>query len=931
VTFNFIKANYQSRLAVIKSLDGYMSLSDDVQSKIASASPMLLKRLEEAWRALEDCILLSSPEKGGTVPSPFIWRIWRWVISNGVYSVDNVTKAWKTFKKFLSYKNAACSLNEKVELPCGFPASGSFELGRAWYVEFPWLKSAFTSDIKYFQEKLAHLANHRGFPTPAITPKVRGESFDLLRSRLSQKHEISPAICEVIHEASRGLAHYVKAGNVCSNAHVSLSSMASFEVTRNSGGRSIAFCRSFLDSYVRVRSTEDRTGHKTWFGSPYDTVRGRPKFTTMCREHFLKKDWPFLESNFETMFSLPDSPVFQIEEPMIGIDSQLGYQLLQHAIECGIEGGYLEGPPYVVPGSNLVRTEKPLPVNAETVGEAGCKIRWITASTAWENMLLQPLGHELGIILKEDMYLRSGMMRSAKGYDLANDLATANGLLIDLTGDMYVVQGDLEVATDNMVPAYVNSAMKGYLHGAGRGTQFLYLLVDVLTSSHAIYLDKNFEFNSSHGILMGNPGTKAGLSIMNRVARHLAYLRYCMPGLSLRQALSAPYPKNTWHFGRCAGDDFVEFGPSGYLKLLKQTHEGLGHRVGTYVLSQRAISYCEEPLFFQGTKPHPGRKLWQLDSESYDSTIHVDCLKVRTFSPCGPPSGSKEDLRFPVVGKGQQLLKKLDWLNARWHHLRPFLIQRWGFRMRDYMDLKDPYWYLPTWLGGAGVPCPKDKSLLFRDLIEVCPEYMLLVYPLLRGNAPYWLSQVIRGMTNGCVVRGSRLPLMEQAHVTYAIMVELSGNLITEHDAAAKLGLSEAELRNTSRGERRRMIRAHGFIPEFDLDRMIEKMWMIKSHFQSADRLDEKPELKRRLTPKEIWEQIPGIVSSELFLSIPIDGNVREIFLDFLMTGNRPRESEPRYVNISVLARNIDVLRTPLPGSMMDRSVVRGSTADKCY
>jgi hypothetical protein len=926
---NFKNLSPDRKLQVLETLDGYKELSSDVQFKFAHSSDAHLKRVIELWRTIEDCIVLSSPEKVGKPISKFIWRFWKWCMSNAIHSVDSTTGYWKQFCKYLQWRNADCHLNDNPGLDPGFPGSSRTELRKCWFKEFPWLQYAFTTDDKYLQEKLSHLCNYRGAPPPSLNNKVLDESFDLLRGRLTRRWPIKQDLALLIIDSASTLAKYTNAREEPSAAHVSMSAMASYDGPRSIGGRATEFCKSFIRDYVQSVASEDLEG-TTWFGTRYWTKTARPKFETMCREFPLKEvNYEFLVSNFESRFSLPFEPDYTIEEPIIGVDSQLGYQMLQHSLETGMAKGYILGPKWKIPGANIrLSIGKPPPVRFEAVGESGAKLRWISISEAWLNVILQPLGHELSSLLCKDPVLRSGFARTWKGYDFATDLHRQSELTE--LGPYYAVQGDLEVATDNMTHRYVCIALKAYLHAAGRGTQFLYLLVDLLTSPRDVYRRGIYQFTTSSGILMGDPGTKSALALMTRLARHIAYLRYKDEFRPTRLLNRQMIVKPAWLVGRCAGDDFIEIGPLQYLRWLYRAHIMLGHKIGTYMYTQRACRYCEETLFFKNKNLGQNIDIWKIP---YNETIHVDALKVRVFSPCGKVCpGPNEDLKNPIIGKGQALTRKLPWLTPNWSFLADSLKLRWISRMEDYMDLNDPYWFIPNRFGGTELPNPYSWDEIVYRILQVCPEYFMFTGLVIDGSAPYWLTKALQAMASGGISRGSELNLKQSAHEGYVLSAEISGHRKTQDEIAILLEIEPKEFNNYSRAQRRNLAKRVGYITEYDLDNRIDKAWMIKSSFQRAFYgVGNYPIItKGRLPPYFMWEQLREISMSEMAAKLPQVNFQTEAlkFCDFLNSYKRPRETQHFYIEEVVLSRNFGALRTPLPGHIKDIACVRGSTAD---
>jgi hypothetical protein len=415
---------------------------------------------------------------------------------------------------------------------------------------------------------------------------------------------------------------------------------------------------------------------------------------------------------------------------------------------------------------------------------------------------------------------------------------------------------------------------------------------------------------------------------MGKAAHMLALYRYAYEDPLKEVFITRKYPKFDWDWFRVAGDDFVALGPKRYLELLKNCHLILGHKVGTYIYSKRVTRYCEEPLIFQNRRTGQGKPIWECE---YAEHIHVDALKVRVFSPCGKiSSGPIEDFKSPVIGKGQALERKLAWLPPDWKHLEHFLIMRWCFRMSDYIDLTEPYWFLPQSLGGCGLPNPYDWADVVVGAYNRCPTYLTCTKAVLSGDVPFWLNKVLQSMSAGGISRGSELDLRQAAHEGYVMSTEISGHQKGQDDIAIEAGFSPEDFNRLSRGKRRDKARQLGYIAEFDLDTILEKAWLIKSAFQTAYRSEDVPSVKHRLHPDVIWNQLSELINSSVSRVLPAHNDREELLRLFrFLKGNiRVREKKGIFIHEDVLSRNFGALKTPLPPPPDDLTLVRGSTAD---
>jgi hypothetical protein len=934
---NFPHLAAAARREILLKLDGFRDLPFDVREKLAVMSQREMQRLVELWRSIEDCLLLSTPEfmSCGEIPSG-IWRLWRWVTCTGVHNIDNVTTIWKGFCVHL--KQVAGGHSPLKPIPFGLPFRKSDGgIGVGWYKLLPWLFTIHNEvPEKDTITRLMHLASSRGLPPPSLTAKRLEVEYDGFRARLTREWPIHDKIASKTYEVGAAIGRFIKGSEIPSRAHVSLSGSASLGNPRNLGGRGVEFCRHFLHRLKPMSPSTLPVDQECWFGARYRVFPGKSWAQTMCREYELR-DIRFLESNFSTEFQMigvtPDSE-YNVEEPIFGLDTQLGYQFLQHSIEVGLSEGWLEGSPFVDP-LNPLRVSKTTPptVRAEPIGEPGNKIRWITVAPAEMTVLLQPLAHELAAILEKHPMLSSGFLRSAKGWDLASHLAWKS---VDLSAYSWL-SGDLEAASDNMTHEYTRRAMHGLLDGSGRNHRFLHLLVDLLCSSRRVvrkWKHKEDEmFISSSAVLMGDPGTKVAIALNFLVSYEIAVRTF--PHKSLSDAFSAPRVKYEWEVGESAGDDFAICGPPEFLRRLISIILLMGPKIQTekVVVSKRLVFYCEECLIVRG-KRVTGWSI-PLQNCNYDETSHVDALKVRLFSPSGvvTPGETGEGFQNPAFGKGSALRNKLDWLQGSFALLVPQFQARWILRMSKFLDLSDPLLGVPIFLGGKN--CPLPKSLVRANLPKLLehPIFLDTAARVFKGNGSYFDRKILISLSQGTSFRGLEMTLREQAHLQYVMASQLVGKGFPLSELLRMAGYDDTVARRLKYRQQLKVAASIGYMSESDMELAIEKAWVIKSLFQQAAKLRpiESPTVRNaRDWPKLLssFEDAYLMVAGLEYKLPEITRDDRHLLVSALTALEKPNMPLVTFIHRSYLNAAFTMTDTPLPAQRQDRGYVRGTYRD---
>jgi hypothetical protein len=286
---------------------------------------------------------------------------------------------------------------------------------------------------------------------------------------------------------------------------------------------------------------------------------------------------------------------------------------------------------------------------------------------------------------------------------------------------------------------------------------------------------------------MGDPGSKAVLTLFNLIAEEEAFLRFYSglfddDSISLVEHLTK-FPigvnKSTfWRCFSCAGDDNIGLGPKWYHKRISSNHTRNGMCVDpnqTFV-SQRGGFYCEEAILrthqnrlsFVGaviTDHDKNLKLGFVKTTTgkyYFLTVHVDSLKIRLLSVFRKESGTgpndSQEVN-PAVGKGSHFLKKIQWMPPGFKgNVTIALIARWRDRMQQYIpDETSPYQYLPHFAGGLGFIHPLGKCDYEEIWKGLHPLHRIALSRCINGKANVWISRALSRFATNQAARGINL------------------------------------------------------------------------------------------------------------------------------------------------------------------------------
>lgn len=749
----------------------FPDLSPDVCDKIAAGGPQGLKRVSNCVEAIKDNLMSSSPElirKFST--SPEYKKLIHWAYSLSAHRADRVTKEWKRFSQLLKWM-ALSSETEKPEMPQDFPGfHGSWrepELPPFWCRLLPWLGPVTIRGVKTKDEatRLCHLVSSRGFP--AGDKVTRKESLVKHAETLHSVHTVTDVRRKILERIS----YWV--GKLCddrtelgSNGHLSLTSSASLDSSVKEGGRA-------TEVSVKYRSWAGSTQNEmvletTWFNKSYWKIPDVPVWQTMCRAkrvhdvtHEAGESDDRVDLDFEN---------FTLKDPIFGLDSSTGYQILQWSIEEGLQRGILAGSKFSCSENPLRLSGKVLPsIRASTIGEPGAKSRVVTVGEDWLTIFLQPWCHHLIGVIGRHPSCTSGLTRGWQLFEWVKRLSKVSRP----PGEVRFLSSDLTTATDFCVHEYSLAMLEGFHRGIGRSSDRYFSTCAELLCSPRVYesdVEDYFDTTTTRGVLMGDPGAKVVLSLHNLCAEYEALLRYQHNMLDsdddsfwerIRQSEGPPLVK--WRHFVCSGDDHFGQGPASYLSRITRNHELNGMSVSRpqNFLSSRGGFYCEEMLLVVGLSDKEiwGRKV-PLRDVPYAEQPHIDAMKVRLLSPCAKEHEGKDEPN-PAIGKARQMHGMLAWLGGGWERFTPLFSYRWCFRMKAYLP-PEAYCILPVVLGGIEAPVYhltlSEVKLALRDLPAV---HQWAIEQVLDGSASPLLRRAISSLATNARARGISADLIE--------------------------------------------------------------------------------------------------------------------------------------------------------------------------
>jgi len=783
-----------------------------------------LKRITDTWLAVEDCLIVSTPELLER-PSKVIWNYWKWVMNVSLtHGIKYFHKMWKAQSAYLIGK-ALRSLELGAKIVTG---TINFYKGEWCPTKLTlrsplsWLKHVFEDSPrnKDLMTRIAHLTTSRNFPNP--TKDDMEEAMNAHASIVI--NEVNPwnhsADLNRIYECSKKIGVGVRPKpDAYTNAHVSLTNSASMESSRRDGGRATEIGKSFAE-WASKPSTETRIA-QTYFGQIYRTELGKPRFHTMCRLTNLPDTARLIESDNNFEINIED---YKVEDPIYGLDQYTGYQLLQWSIEEGIDRGRLDGT-YWDSGQPL-RVGSPSEVKPSPVGEPGFKARTVTVAEAWYTMFLSPFGHELIGLLKQDPRARCGLGGAYQGFEFAKEVH----LCTPYADQIYGLSSDLEQASEYIPHDVGKAILNGFIDGLGFVSPYYKTCIDLLLSNQMLYSESpKYRYHGcfvSRGSLMGHPGTKALLTLFMIVAESLAFEDW--------RDLNPSSPVD-WRLFRTAGDDHVALGPLPYLQSITSYMVYLGGKIGGAKIyySPIGVRYCEEFVLFK----HPGLPTTNgkrpiMVRSPYDSTPHVDAIKVRLLCPLTVITVMRNE-KNPAIGKAQQLCQMMGYLPEGWLNIKILLSKRFIQRYKPFCDWSNPFTYLNKWMGGLGFLLTStyvEKTIenLF-NLPEVVKRALALSH---YGIDCQVESRILQSFSNNTLYRGVTHRTIGEESTLSAM--QCLGFEESEETIRALLGLDSTTWDNLKNTDKSWKAKSVGYIRQSEFIQLLERPTYFKEVLAGA-------------------------------------------------------------------------------------------------
>jgi hypothetical protein len=835
----------ESRRRRIRRLRKFLpDLSESVADIISQRDRDGLKRLSNSIEAIKDNLLTSTPENVRHFREmPEYKKLMLWAYSLGAFSTDRLTKQYKKFSALLKWK-ALRSESEDPEIPDDFPGFGDErdnlkELPPIWCKLCPWLRGVWDHGVvsKAEATRLVHLTTSRGFP--AGGKRTREES---LRLHAETLHKV-PVVTETRRKLLRRLAVLIgrsvkkrKPRSFRSMGHLSLTSSASIDSPVGEGGRAAEVAVKFRTWATRI---SDQTMHgMTWFGQPYNLVAGLPVWTTMCRETPVYDASRIFGESAEDM--VLDFENFKYEDPLYGLDSSTGMQILQWSIEENLRNNILRGSPFrsLSGQDDFLELGSVIPsIRASAIGEPGAKSRVVTVGEDSLTMFLQPFSHHLIGLLKLHPSATAGLSRGWQGYEWVKGLRNAAPVPNEAT---YFLSSDLTRATDFCTHEYSLAMLEGFLEGIGEENNVYLQACAELLCSPRVYESGTefFDVPTTLGILMGDPGAKAVLTLHNLCAESEAFIRHHLRMLEstdeafeLRLRRSQGGPAKRWRHFACSGDDHTCQGPKSYLLRISKNHQlnGMSVSWSQNFLSPIGAFYCEEMFLTVGlnTSDIYGVAM-PLHERDYLSHPHIDAMKVRLLSPCAMEHEGKDEPN-PAIGKARQVHGMLAWLGGGFEAMVPMVSKRFEHRMESFLPKNLGLRYLPVLLGGIGAPAFHLTDAELREIFRNLPEvHLKAIWRSLSGNAQFLERQTLATFATNARARGLSTDVIKDQVKEILSNVELT---LGVDDSGLQLlaGVPDVDWAHLRFADKKDIAKRHGLLTIDDALNNIDRPYLFRN------------------------------------------------------------------------------------------------------
>jgi hypothetical protein len=803
-----------------------------------------LKRTCNFVESITDSVIFSTPSVD--TDGVHFKRLLKWAYSVSVYRTDTGTGQWKEFGSLLKW-HALKSETEKPEAPTDFPGFGdqnTEDFPRFWFKLCPWMESVvmFGARSKLDLTRVAHLTSSRGLPSGDDTTRKR--SLQKHRNTLESVHDETEEREEILRLLSNLIGRKIKeeTSDYTSAAHLSLTTSSSFDSKVKEGGRAKEISESFR-SWMEAVPTRTVEG-TTLLGRESAEVAGFPRWMTAGRRNYndfiaeLPHDEDGAisscvmpgESRQDTVFDFEN---FKYEDPIYGLDEATGYQLHQWAVEEMLNLGFLTGDKHQPDSLQLSAEVYPL-IRRSSIGEPGAKSRVVTVGEACVTIFLQPFSHHITGWLRNHPSARSGLTRAAQGFEYVKGLHRK-----ECPGDveepeLRMLSSDLTTATDFCVHSYSQAMLDGLVSGLDEECPYHRLSNKLLCSSRRVVDSEEDVWSTNRGILMGDPGAKAVLTMHNLCAELEALIRYRLGrDASDAELLShlrklKHIPSAWWRHFSCSGDDHAATGPREYLREITKSHSRNGMSVSwpQNFISEIGGTYCEEWIFIRDYSCQEifrGKFLFQLD---YESHCHVDAIKLRLLSPCSKEHEGKDEPN-PGIGKAHQISKVLAWLEKPLDLLKKWA--SWRFSERFSAFLSDNVTrYLPVSLGGLEAPAwHLDLPTVIDQIIDLDHNHLILMRKVLSGESTHLDRRVLSSFASNARARGINADLIGDQVRDFLSNKELIHSINLD-EIQSLIVVSPDEFRSWNYSTKIRKARSAGFISLNDAINMIERPYIFR-------------------------------------------------------------------------------------------------------
>jgi hypothetical protein len=670
-----------------------LGLPKGVSVVLSSRRISELRRIEEVVHSVIDCLLTSDwtifvKERGFL---PIIHRIIRKIWSVGAFSLQDLCGFWKSFTLLTLHRGCRSETDQEPELE----RENIFRP----LLSIPWIQKLVRDGAsdKRDLEKLSHLVTTRNLPCGDVSA---------LRKALLRFEEIT---CSFNYVEDQDLSAVQRAAEIIGrkvrkagheggeNAHLSLSSAASYRYPIEEGGRAQETVDS-ITPRLSIAPLEDEAIETPW--TVLHCPAGEARWRHWCRdEPFLQ--FPELQFGMDSPETLAGFPFLKV-----GFDEAIGSQILACA--------YLD----YVEWRQSDRDE--IPVRALAVPEPGYKTRIVTTGPYWLNVLQQAFAHVSRHWLSRHPSAVAGLMRTDQAWQylyLIDKAVISEGFM--------TLASDLEQATDAIPIEVAMRLLKGFIDGMGLFSPLYDLAIMLHCSPRKVFVSSNESFVTTRGVLMGEPLAKTVLTLLNLACEELAIREY------LKVGLEAPV-QVSWRAFAVGGDDHIAYGPPGYLEGITRWHRKLGSLISPtkHSLSSLAVRYCEKILEVRNFGNHVAPWRVNHSTEDYNQSAMVDSIKVRLLSPTSRAIEATND-RNIAIGKGKSLGRTLKWLNPDIfpHKWVQMVRDRFFTRMGPFLPERSSgvYWHLllPESLGGLGLWLDSDIPDLVHKLPAISRTLLL--------------------------------------------------------------------------------------------------------------------------------------------------------------------------------------------------------------